>query len=388
MKKLPLFPCTLLMLVLTCRAEDIAAVTADHHLFFFDHTALGTINGGQPILGVPAGETFLGIDYRPAIGGLYALGSSGHLYSIGFSRTIGAFQFGPTLPLSGTSFGFDFNPTTDRIRLTSDADQNLQVNPADGTLSATDPPLAFAAGDPNFGVNPNVVASAYTNNFVGAAATVLYDIDSNLDALLIQNPNDGTLRTIGPLGVDTSANVGFDISSVTGRAFALLTVGGSTGIYTIDLGSGAATLLGPIANLGAGQVTDIAVLPHSRLQNLSTRGNVGTGDDVLIGGLIIGGAGTTKVLVRAIGPSLAANGVPHPLSDPILTIYDSGGRAIASNDDWRTSEDAAQIMNSGLTPTDDRESAILLTAGPGAYTAIITGKNGETGIAVVETYQQ
>lgn len=377
-----------MILVLTCRAEEIAAVTADRSLFFFDSTALGTLTNGQPILGSRSDDPFVGIDYRPATGVLYALGSSGHLYTIIFNRTYGASRFEPASTLTGTNFGFDFNPVTDQVRVTSDAEQNLRLNPNDGTLIAADNTLAFAPGDPNFGVDPNVVASAYTNNFPGAGGTVLYDIDSNLDALLIQNPTDGALRTIGPLGVDTDGNVGFDISSVTGTAYALLTVGGSTGIYTIDLGSGAATFLGPISNFNRGQFTDIAVLPHSRLRNLSTRGNVGTGDDALIGGFIIGSSGTSRLLVRAIGPSLAASGVPHPLSDPTLIIYDAAGRSIAGNDDWRSSDDATQIMNSGLAPSDDRESAVLLTAPAGAYTAIITGKNGETGIAVVETYQQ
>jgi hypothetical protein len=142
----------------------------------------------------------------------------------------------------------------------SDADQNLRLNPNNGALAALDSPLAYAAGDLNAGANPNIVGAAYTNNIAGATSTALYVLDSNLDILAIQNPpNNGTLNTVGPLGVDTSAEAGFDIAPRSGTALASLTVGGSAQLYTINLTTGAASLTGPIGS--AQQIRDIAIAP-------------------------------------------------------------------------------------------------------------------------------
>jgi hypothetical protein len=109
---------------------------------------------------------------------------------------------------------------------------------------------------------------------------------------------------------------------------------------------------------------------------------------VLIGGFILGGGGSSKtVVVRALGPSLGARGVLSPLLDPSLQLYDSSGQVIASNDDWMTSANEQAIIDSGLAPTDPRESAILTTLNPGAYTAVVTGIDGtQNNIALVEVY--
>jgi hypothetical protein len=152
--------------------------------------------------------------------------------------------------LNGSSFAFDFNPTVDRIRVTSDADQNLRLNPLNGALAATDGPLAYAAGDANAGANPNVVGSAYTNSFNGASTTTLYNIDSNLDILVRQDPpNNGTLNTVGSLGFNTGSGVGFDIAPFSNLALASLTgANGISSLFNINLGTGAATSLGVIGN--------------------------------------------------------------------------------------------------------------------------------------------
>ena len=124
---------------------------------------------------------------------------------------------------------------------------------------------------------------------------------------------------------------------------------------------------------------------NSRLANISTRGKVGTGDNVLIGGFIVGGADPTKVVIRAIGPSLAAKGIGYPLADPTLELHDGTGKIILRNDDWRSTQSSAIIATS-IPPTDNRESAIVITLKPGDYTAIVRGKNGATGVALVEVY--
>jgi sugar lactone lactonase YvrE len=126
--------------------------------------------------------------------------------------------------------------------------------------------------------------------------------------------------------------------------------------------------------------------PH-QLINISTRGFVGTGDSVLIGGFIITGNGVVngKVLVRALGPSLTAAGVNGALQDPIIRLFDSSGAVIATNDNWKDTQQAL-IQATGHAPTDDREAAIYASVPAGAYTAIVTGANNTTGIALVDVF--
>ena len=123
----------------------------------------------------------------------------------------------------------------------------------------------------------------------------------------------------------------------------------------------------------------------SSVRNISTRGEVGLVDDVMIGGFIIGGTAPTKVLVRAIGPSLVSAGVSGVLADPVLELHDRSGSLIFSNDNWRDDQEQ-QIIDTTIPPTDDRESAIVATLPPGAYTAIVRGANDATGVALVEVY--
>ncbi|HEY3663694.1 MAG TPA: putative Ig domain-containing protein [Chthoniobacterales bacterium] len=122
----------------------------------------------------------------------------------------------------------------------------------------------------------------------------------------------------------------------------------------------------------------------SRLANISTRGNVGTGDDVLIGGIIIGGTLPAKMVLRGIGPSIIEV-FTTPLPDPQLDLYDADGMLIASNDNWKDTQEA-EIIATGLAPTKDLESAISIDLSPGAYTSILSGVGGSTGIGLVEAY--
>jgi hypothetical protein len=245
------------------RAEQIIGLTAQNSLISFDSATPGTVSGVVPVTGLGAGESLLAIDIRPATGQLYALGSSSRLYTVnattGAATAVGS---GGSFTLSGTSFGFDFNPTVDRIRVVSNADQNLRLNPNDGTLTATDTALAFAAGDPNAGANPNVVGAAYTNNLPGASSTTLYGIDTNLRILATQNPpNAGTLNTVGSLGLGftLSEPLGFDISGATGTAYAVfnsLTSGNLSQLSIVNLTTGDS---GGVGGIGGGvAVVDIA----------------------------------------------------------------------------------------------------------------------------------
>ena len=128
-----------------------------------------------------------------------------------------------------------------------------------------------------------------------------------------------------------------------------------------------------------------SVIHTSRQLNISTRETVGTGDDVLIGGFIITGSTPKHVLLRALGPSLAAFGLTGVLQDPTLELHDASGATIFMNDNWRDTQEAA-IEATGIPPSDDRESAIVATLDPGEYTAILQGKNNTTGTALVEAY--
>ncbi len=128
-----------------------------------------------------------------------------------------------------------------------------------------------------------------------------------------------------------------------------------------------------------------SVIHPSRQLNISTRETVGTGENVLIGGFIITGPTPKKVIVRAIGPSLAAFGLTGLLQDPTLEVHDASGAILFSNDDWKSTQQAA-IEATGIPPADDRESAIVASLNPGAYTAIVQGKNNATGTALVEVY--
>ncbi len=126
----------------------------------------------------------------------------------------------------------------------------------------------------------------------------------------------------------------------------------------------------------------------ARLGNISGRAFVQTGSNVLIAGFIVGhNFGAAKVVVRAIGPSLAASGITNPLLDPTLEVHDNNGALILGNDNWQDdSNQAAQISASGLAPGSAQESAVALSLFPGTYTAIVAGKNGGIGIGLVEVY--
>ncbi|WP_239692005.1 DUF4394 domain-containing protein [Hymenobacter coccineus] len=206
-------------------------VDADNNFVAFNPTAPQT-QVAKPLTGLQNGERIVGLDMRPLNGQLYGLGSTNRLYTINLSSGAAAAVGTGTLPLTGTSFGFDFNPTVDRIRIVSDTGVNLRVNPADG--------VAIVDGTLNPGT-PSVTAAAYTNSFAGATSTVLYAIDSNADQLYRQDPpNAGTLVALGPLGVNTTGVNGFDIGGTSGTGFAVLTVGTTASMYTINLTTGAA----------------------------------------------------------------------------------------------------------------------------------------------------
>jgi len=224
-------------------AEAFYGVTGDNQLVTFQSDNVTNVVPAHAITGLPGGEDIVGLDVRPLNGQLYALGKTSRVYVInprtGAARQVGATPFIPAL--AGTTFGFDFNPTVDRIRVTSDAEQNLRLNPDNGTVAGVDTNLAYAPADPGAGTNPSVAGSGYTNSFAGATSTTLYDIDNARHALVIQNPpNAGTLTTVGALGTTNNA-AAFDIGEGNVGYAVLTGEQNRQNLYRIDLSNGHAT---------------------------------------------------------------------------------------------------------------------------------------------------
>ena len=259
------------------------ALTDDNRLLRFDTARPGTIDKTTAVSGLAASEDLLGIDFRPGpAGGLYGLGSLGQVYRVdavtGAATAVGSPLDAAAVPLAGSRYGFDFNPVVDRVRVVSDLGENLRLNPNNGALGAVDGELKYKAGDPNAGELGTVAAVAYTNSFAGRAApatTTLYGIDSDLGVLVtVAPPNDGTLNTIGSLGLSSLPLFGgFDILGER-EAFAATTsepAFGSLGeldatLYSINLDTGAATSLGQIGDgsfniVGLTTADNVAAVP-------------------------------------------------------------------------------------------------------------------------------
>lgn len=241
-------------------------LTSDGRLVCFSESSTRTSQIGQ-VTGLSGDTSLIGIDYRVQDGKLYGVGNLGGVYTI--STADGAATLVNTLSVapSGTSFGVDFNPAADRLRIISNNGQNLRHNVntggttlVDGTITYTAPPAAPVAA-------LGVTGAAYTNNDLDPnTATTLFNIDSVMDQVTIQSPaNNGILVATGKLGVDVGESVGFDIYSTPGggttvdnRGFAVLTpVGGQSRFYTVSLLTGRATLrsaFGPSDN-----VIDLAI---------------------------------------------------------------------------------------------------------------------------------
>ena len=248
-------------------AETIFGLTLDNSLVRFDSAVPGLAGAPIPVTGLGAGQTLVGIDFRPLdrqLVGVAGAGTGGVVYAINPS-TGAATQINAIMTLTGSAFGVDFNPVPNALRVVSDANQNLRITMGGAGVVNTDGMLN--PGD------PNVVGAAYSNNVPGGinGQTTLYVIDSVLDALFTQggvnfppgtppvSPNTGTLFQVGALGFDTANLVGFDISRDSAIAYASLT--GPTGLgaqlFTVNLGSGVAT---PVGGIGRGlALRDITV---------------------------------------------------------------------------------------------------------------------------------
>jgi hypothetical protein len=232
----------------TTPAADSAllAVVNGTTLASFARNAPGTTLASVAVSGLQGGETLVGIDYRPANGTLYGLGSTGRLYTID-AATGAATQVGAAFALSGTNFGVDVNPVADRLRIVSDSGANLRVNMDTGAVVAVDTDLNLPA--------PDAFAAAYARNVAGTTTTTLYVLDLASNTLQIQSPpNNGTLVTVGRLDPTATFIAGtFDIASADdGFALAALTPTGAaqSTLYRVNLRTGALTAIGTIGPTG------------------------------------------------------------------------------------------------------------------------------------------
>ena len=219
------------------------ATTDQNQLIRFNSSRPDRLKDVRAITGLPAGVTLSGIDFRPATGDLYGVGSDSVVYRV-VPRTGIAVAEGPavTPPLTGRFFGVDFNPTVDKIRVTSDAGLNLRLNVDEGTLLAND-----AALNPFM---PRVVGSAYTNSSFSATrptATLLYAIDSATDTLSLQNPpNNGTLTTVRRLPFDIADQAGFDIAGSDNLGYIATRTKRGSALYLVDPATGRTRFNGQI----------------------------------------------------------------------------------------------------------------------------------------------
>ena len=250
---------SLFLLAASASAERIYAVDSRAVLVSFDSDRPGAILSMNVIRGLRPGESIAGLDFRPANKKLYALSSTLRLYIIdpgtGAATPVGG---GPiTSNLTGTRFGFNFNPVVDRIRIVTNTGQNLRAHPDTGALVTPDGQLNYADG-----ASPNVVAAAYTNSVAGATSTTLYDFDLARRALVTQAPpNDGGLTPFLVIKGDFSDVTGFDISPAGNKGYLATRENGAARVqlYEIDFANARATLTGTIGTLD--QITALAVEP-------------------------------------------------------------------------------------------------------------------------------
>ncbi|MFW0717131.1 DUF4394 domain-containing protein [Pedobacter sp. N23S346] len=301
------------------------ALTSDSKLHLINAKNPSTITSTVNISGLQTGETILGIDFRPATGQLYGLGSTSRLYVIdqrtGVARSISSTPFIPAL--SGTSAGFDFNPTVDRIRVVTNTGQNLRLNPETGSVAATD-------GVINGVINARVSDVAYTQNRAGATATVLFDIDAATDKLYKQDPpNDGKLVEVGNLGFDVDEMGGFDINPDGTAALAALKVGGISSLYTIDINSGKAAKVGnlPVNITGLAIPTETVAYAVSNNNELLIFNPLSTTPTISVKTItgIQGGESILGIDLRPLNGQLYALGS----SSRIYTINMSSGASVA-----------------------------------------------------------
>jgi cyclophilin family peptidyl-prolyl cis-trans isomerase len=225
------------------------------------------------------------------------------------------------------------------------------------------------------------------------AAVPIFNLGSPFNSLPLRNYTGGFIRVtnlVSIAGITVISPLAFTASS-DNPAVATATISGKNLLVT-PLQPGTAHIMAKATDLDGANVsqtfTVTVMTGPARLANLSTRAQVGTGSDVLIGGFVVSGSSSKRILVRGIGPSLVQFGVTNALMDPTLELHAQNGALLFSNDNWTTAPNKQEISDTGRAPGSSQEPAILTTLAPGKYTAIVRGSANTTGVALVEVYDQ
>lgn len=241
------------------RKEMVYAVTDAAELISFNAGQPQRVLARKPLQGLAAGDRLVGIDFRVSRGVLFGLSAAGRLYTID-TATAQLKPVGSAAPaaLQGQTIAMNFNPVADRIRVVSDSGQNLRLHPDTGAVAATDPALAYAAGDAHAGQAPRLAAAAYTYNKKDDKLTTNYAIDRAAGLLVTQgtvegvqpavSPNTGQLRSVGALGTGPVEAAALDIADTDNTALAALRQNGRTRLHLVDLATGKATVLGTVGD--------------------------------------------------------------------------------------------------------------------------------------------
>jgi streptogramin lyase len=291
-----------------------------------------------------------------------------------FDGTTGVFKFAASNSSLGNPTGLEFTPQAKALNVST----RLRVQTGDNVLiggfiiTGTGPKKVILRA-----IGPSLSGVGIT----GALADPRLELHDSSGAIIATNDNWRVTQPGGVISGDQQAEIEATGLAPTDDHESAIVATLSPGNYT-------AVMQGVNASTGIGVVEayDLNQATPSKLANISTRGFVNTGDDAMIGGFIVrpGGGTETRVVLRAIGPSLRP-GINNALDDPALELHDSSGAIVASNNNWKDSQQA-EIQATGLAPGNDAESAILANLTPGAYTAIVRGNNATTGVAVVEVY--
>ncbi len=345
----------------------LVGLTTTGNLVTFDSATPGTIGSNVAVTGLQAGETLVGIDYRPSNGQLVGVGSTNRLYllspSSGAATPIGTTPFTPAL--SGTSFGLDFNPAVDKLRLVSNTGQNLRIDPTSGLVVGTDTNLTYDAATYDAVVGgtapaPQIVAEAYTKNAdpaTGKTVTTLYAIDSNTDLLSTQgaadgdttitngSPNGGVLFVVGALGFDAGAVTGFDIETATDAAYVVT----GNKLFTVSLTTGGGTLAGTVG--GGLTLADVTVGPP------------------ITGSGVVSFAASTAAFTDARGPVA-------------LTVTRTGGASTAATINYTT------VNGTAVAGTDYAPNSGTLSFAPGqtSQTIFLSLPGGPAQVSAAKTF--
>lgn len=279
-----------LVIPTSAHATTIYVLTLDERLLRYDSASPGTIVSETPITGIlGSGVDVSALECRPATGQLYLFTNEPsidrqRLYTL--DPLTGAATFVATFSSSliGIAFGVDFDPVGGQVRVFSNREENLSVDPANGNATAGTA-VSYPSGDPGFGANPCLEGAAFTNTTGGGATTALYGVDTSTNTLVtLPTPGNGVMHTIGPLGADAAYDfAGFDIAA-DGTAFAAFAVEGTlnSGLYTINLTTGAATLVGLLGGVTpqdpvVGMTAACSSPTHVKAQSISAKRRLGGG---------------------------------------------------------------------------------------------------------------